>query len=106
MSSTDEWDTLDEAMADKLVLTDVAFISDKKKPPPDYEVVSWSSFISILVNIFCLVRLRTRTMERRLTFPRAVLGSLPPRDMSAILERKIPSGYSYIRKKFIREALF
>jgi hypothetical protein len=38
--SSDDWDTLDDAMADKLVLTDVAFVSDKKKPPHDYEVVS------------------------------------------------------------------
>ena len=37
--SNEEWDTLDDAMADKLVLTDVAFVSDKKKPPQDYEVV-------------------------------------------------------------------
>ena len=40
--SSEDWDTLDDAMADKLVLTDVAFVSDKKKPPHDYEVVSWS----------------------------------------------------------------
>lgn len=39
--SSEEWDTLDDAMADKLVLTDVAFVSDKKKPPHDYEVVSY-----------------------------------------------------------------
>lgn len=38
--SSEEWDTLDDAMADKLMLTDVAFVSDKKKPPQDYEVVS------------------------------------------------------------------
>ena len=38
--SIEEWDTLDDAMADKLVITDVAFVSDRKKPPPDYEVVS------------------------------------------------------------------
>ena len=40
--SSEEWDTLDDAMADKLMLTDVAFVSDKKKPPRDYEVVSCS----------------------------------------------------------------
>ena len=38
--SNEDWDTLDDAMADKLVLTDVAFVSDKKKPPHDYELVS------------------------------------------------------------------
>ena len=38
--SSEEWDTLDDAMANKLMLTDVAFVSDKKKPPHDYEVVS------------------------------------------------------------------
>lgn len=38
--SNEEWDTLDDAMANKLVITDVAFVSDRKKPPQDYEVVS------------------------------------------------------------------
>lgn len=56
--SNDDWDTLDDAMADKLVLTDVAFVSDKKKPPHDYEVVSSSpfypliSFLAIIVSIY------------------------------------------------------
>ena len=46
--SSEDWDTLDDAMAGKLVLTDVAFVSDKKKPPHDYEVVSWVTLISFL----------------------------------------------------------
>ena len=38
--SSEESDALDDAMADKLVITDVAFVSDRRRPPPDYEVVS------------------------------------------------------------------
>ena len=35
-----DWDKLDDAMANKLSITDVSFVSDKKKGPRDYDVVS------------------------------------------------------------------
>ena len=40
--SNEDWDTLDDAMANKLSITDVSFVSDKKKAPRDYDVVSSS----------------------------------------------------------------
>ena len=63
--SSDDWDTCDDAMADKLAITDVAFVSDKKKPPPDYDVVSGlhvcvkkASYPALFVNVSTLVPLR------------------------------------------------
>ena len=40
--SNEGWDTLDDAMASKLSITDVSFVSDKKKAPRDYDVVSFT----------------------------------------------------------------
>ena len=65
-----DWDKLDDAMANKLSITDVSFVSDKKKGPRDYDVVSLPListsirlvYVDTLINTS---RLRTHTMERR-----------------------------------------
>ena len=51
MTTNEGWDTLDDAMAGQIMVTDIAILSKKEKAPKDYVVVrSWMPRLHLCVS--------------------------------------------------------